>query len=761
MTVEEFYRAVAGAGTVSEVEEALTAFSAEHSAELAWKPFGGKPNNRGVIELSADPGRSVVERLTNSIDAVLELEHERHRGLPTCRTPREGASAWLNVPEGGLSEMTAAQRRALAHRVVVKLLPGDSREQRTVEVQDGGIGLAADEMPNTILSLNESNKWQKHYLAGTYGQGGSSTLAVSRYTFIASRRSDDLPVGFTIVRYLDLPPEEYKTGHYVYLCMGGKVLEGKLQAEELGTGTLVKHFGYDLSSYPSPVGPNSVYGLLNETLFDPVMPVWLDNRIHDYRRVIKGSRNALNGALDEGDEERRGPRIAHPMPMFHVPLEDYGRIGIEYWVLERPSRENKRPSAAYVNPSKPIVLTLNGQAHAELSSVVIRKHAELPYLTQRLICHLDCNDLTAAAKRALFASTREEARRGIVYERIEEELVKALRSDDELIRLNNEARQAGMRERDETATQEMRKEVARLLRIHGVSVAETGGEQPSGKEGVGQRPTRPRVPRPKPQPIEPHEPPTYIRIVWDEEADISFYADQRRYMRIETDANSSYYNPKDPAASRINIIVTGAEIRCSGSTPLQGGRMRAILECLPVSTVGAVGHVRVELSRPGLPTLSDERGYRIIEKPPSRPSDQQLTLPPFDWIPVDGPEDQRWTDLGWPEDVNAVASSAEMENGKLVIYYSTVFPPYTAQLRGVEQRNVGFGASFTGRYKIWLAVHSLILRRDQELAHEHQPDLFSEQEEAREREERCRTAKLSALFAAREVQLEPTTVETE
>ena len=34
-------------------------------------------------------------------------------------------------------------------------------------------------MKDTILSLNESNKIQKHYLAGTYGQGGSSTFAFS------------------------------------------------------------------------------------------------------------------------------------------------------------------------------------------------------------------------------------------------------------------------------------------------------------------------------------------------------------------------------------------------------------------------------------------------------------------------------------------------------------------------------------------------------------------------------------------------------
>ena len=125
-----------------------------------------------------------------------------------------------------------------------------------------------------------------------------------------------------------------------------------MSATATAQGTLVKHFGYDLSGYPSPLGPNSLYGSLNTILFDPVMPIWLDDRVHSYRRVIKGSRNALNGAVDDGDE-RTGPALSHNVPMFNVSLGDFGRIGIEYWVLEQPTRANKRPSAAFVNPAKP------------------------------------------------------------------------------------------------------------------------------------------------------------------------------------------------------------------------------------------------------------------------------------------------------------------------------------------------------------------------------------------------------------------------
>jgi hypothetical protein len=667
------------------------------------------------------------------------------------------------VPAGGLSDLTPAQRRALAQGISVKILAGEGPDSRILEVRDTGIGLTPENMQGTILSLNESNKMQKHYLAGAYGQGGSSSFAPSKWTFIASRH-DGLPVvGFTVVHYEDLPPETYKMGRYVYLVLNREVLVAEIPNDVFRAGTLVKHFGYDLSPYPSPLGPNSVYGMLNTVLFDPVLPVWLDDfEVHGYRRVIKGSRNALKGAVDEGDEERRRTTLSHSIPLFYTSLgTDYGRVGVEYWVLERPVRENKRPSAAFVNPAKPIVLTLNGQNHDEFSQSVIRKAAELPYLSQRLICHVNCDNLTPMAKRALFASTREGVRRGAVYDLVQQELIRILRSDDELTRLNNEAREHGREEQDASAVQQMRHEVARLLRLQGADVGTGTGSEPSPEPVTPERPRRPRPPRPPPQPIELHDPPTYIKLVWAEDEDITFHREQRRYIRVVTDAASTYHNAADPSQSRINFIVMGEGVISRGSTPLEGGRLRLIAEGSNTATVGQTGAIRVELSRPGAPTLSDERSFKIVDVPPARPRPQRATLPPFRVEPVRGPSDNRWNDLAWPDDISEVASSAENEEGTLVIYYSTMFPKYARQRQALEVRDISKANSYTKRYEVWLAVHSLMLRqRELRAAGDPQStsDVPDEFEEERERQERVRVATLSALFAAREVQIteEPT-----
>jgi len=756
VTNREFFVALQSAGTLADALTAVDEYT-DVTNEASWVPVGNRENNRGTIEASGDPGRAVIERVTNGIDAVLEAEHVAHGGIPACKSPREAATSWLNVPPNGLSQMSQQERQRLAHRVTLTILPGDTKEARVLEVRDLGTGLTQEEIPRTILSLNESNKMQKHYLAGAYGQGGSATFAASTLTFIASRAAKSNEIAFTVVRFRDLPPEQYKTGHYVYLVAAGKVIATAVDDLEFPVGTLVRHFGYDLSGYDGALGPGSVYGLLNQTLFDPVMPVWLDNQVRKYRRVIKGSRNALNGAVDEGDERQSGPTLSHQMRMLYIPIGEYGRIGVEYWVLEAPTKTNRKPSAAYVNPARPILLTLNGQAQAELPSSLIRKDAELPYLTQRLVCHVDCNSLTPAALRQLFVSNREGARSGNLLQSIRNELINVLIHDDELTRLNDEARNATLKERDESDVMEARKIVAKMLRLHGVDVPEAGmsgaATQQEGAQKGEPRTGQHRKRKPL-EPIELHEPPTRIKIVWSEDSEIPFYAEQRRYLRIETDAESSYHSATDPHASRINFIVSDGEVALRASSPLQGGRMRAVFDCLPSAKVDGRGTIRVELSRPGLPALSDEREFVVVNQPLPKPDEKKVTLPQINFVPV-AITDEAWTTLEWPEDTNAIASSAIDEQGVHTVYYSTEFPAFKSRFSTFEKRSPDLAKSFEKRYGIWLVVHSLLYKHQQpERANTDNESEEAEEKQAEtERSERIRVATLSAMIAAREMQL--------
>jgi len=735
MKSNDLYKRLLSCQTVKQFEILLDAFIDKNESNVSWKPVGDW-NNSGVIGVSADPGRALIERVTNAMDAILEYEHFSHKGLPDCRSPKEAASAWLAVPEEGLSGLTSAKRRELAQKVQVILEEGSGKDKRVVEVRDYGIGIASNDMKNTILSLNKSNKMQKHYLAGTYGQGGSSTFAVSQYTLIASKHKDSASVGFTIVKYDDLFQFEDDEKIFQY-------------------GTQVRHYGFDLHSYAYAFGPNSVYGLLNEMLFDPVMPIWLDNKIYDWRRTIKGSCTALSGAVDSEDETK-APTLSHHIPSFYVPLgSENGGVMMQYWLLAPSDKKSTTPTASFVNDKKPIVLTLNGQNHAELPVSIIKKNAELPYLARRLIVHIDCNRLSPEAKRALFVSTREEVRKGMVRDLIEEEVINALKADDDLIRLNTEAYAEVINEEDESAKKEMRDEVARLLKIQGMEIAGSTGAEATDEEGdTTERITHPRKGRRKPKPIELHEPPTYIKILRDEEKAIRFYPSQSRYIRIETDAQSQYHDHKKPEASRINVMVMGEGLAKEvATTPLKGGRMRVIFKCLKSIEIGVKGNIRVELTRPGLPVLFDECGYEVVKPPEAKKSQRKITLPPFKCIPVD-PDSSLWIEtLSWPDDSTKVASEAIFANGELIIYFSTVFPRYFDQMTFFERRDPMQAKSFTERYKIWIAVHSLFIFEAQQNSDDRSNGIeeVAEERSKWECEERCRSAALAVLFATREV----------
>lgn len=754
MKVEELFRRFSLGEDYDVLHTALIKFISENESAVAWHPVGDKINNKGIIEVSADPGRALVERVTNAIDAVLELEHDKHNGQPICMSPREAATAWLSVPREGLSKLSPAERRSLAQKVKIIIQKGKTRQYRIFQVRDFGIGISLEDMPKTILSLNESNKLSKHYLAGTYGQGGSATFNVSQLTFVASRKVGEKTVSFTLVKYQELDPERYKTGNYVYLTINGSLPTLEVDDKLFPAGTLVRHFGYDLSKYNSSLGSASVYGLLNQVLFDPVLPIWLDDEVQDYRRTIKGSRNALNGAVDE---EGKGPGLAHNMPMFYVELPEHGLIGIEYWVLEKPTAHGKNPAEAFVNSSKPVVLTLNGQNHAELPKNLLTKETGLPYLSNRVIVHIDCNNLTGLGKRKLFVSNREDVRQGHVLELIKAEIVKALNSDDVLVKLNSEAKQSIERQRDETSVKEMKAEVARLLRLQGLSIADDFGASGSKGKPSEKRPVHPR-PRPiTPPAIETHEPPTYFKILWEQEKPITFYTGQRRYLRIVTDANETYHNVIDPSLSRVNVILPDGQIvEQKGSTPLRGGRMRLIVQGVS-DDIGQKGKIRVELNRVGLPVLFDEREIEIIKEPEKPKSESKPSLPPFDVIPVSQSDSDNWSMLQWPDNVTEVACSAVEDQGVHTVYYNTDFPKYAEQKASLESRDESMSQSFTKRYEIWLAVHSLLMKQDEENGVNKNIDIDPEILTDLEQRERIRSAILSVMFAKREVQFETST----
>lgn len=737
------------ADTLDDVRQLVDEYVQLKTEWVVWRPVGDRKNNSGTIQAGGDPARSLMERVTNGIDAVIEFAHHEHHGKPDCRSPREAAQAWFGIPASGLHKLTSVGRRKLAQgAVTLSLTPGDGKAKRTVTIADKGLGLTAEQMPRTILSLNAENKIDKFYLSGAFGQGGSATFATSDYTLIASRSvKDPTVVAFTVVKLE--PPQGIKLGTYSYLTVSGALPTTLHIPEAFGDfSTIVKHFGFDLDDYPSPLGPNSVYGRAQAILFEPILPFWFENKVHGYSRTIKGSRTALNGAKDEDDEDSK---LVWSNPLFFVDLGEHGFLGIEYWVLE-PSTKTA-PNKAFVSGSKPIVLTINGQTHAEWPASILRKDAGLMHLASRMVVHLDCNQLSFDAKRVLFVSNREESRKGLVRNMMLQELLGALKSDEKLAQLEEQARLAGTKEKDESAEREVRKEVAKMLRLFGFSASEEGGAEKAAEStekapGGGEKRSRPR-----PEPIQVNEPPSFLELVGDEPTE--FFPGQRRYMRIRTDAHSKYHDASDPMKSRFSFLVDGEEVKPSGSSELRDGHMRAVFAAKDDAKVGAKGRITVELRPPSHATLSSSLSYAIVETPPAKQGGSKVDLPNIDCQPVESKESQEWVELAWPDDPSEVAADYQYQvaNDTLVIRYSTIFPRYRTVREQFAAKDSVRAASFERRFEIWLITSVLIHWQDTQgdPTKLSETDLEPEKLDDFRRDELRRMSKAAVLYAQREV----------
>lgn len=118
--------------TTSQIESIIENIRDEYGERITYKSVGNRDNNFGQIQIGTDPGKSIVERLTNGIDANLEREFELHKGIPNCDNPRDAANSWLGIPTKGSYLLTATKRRELARSIQLVVEKGEDKSHVNV-----------------------------------------------------------------------------------------------------------------------------------------------------------------------------------------------------------------------------------------------------------------------------------------------------------------------------------------------------------------------------------------------------------------------------------------------------------------------------------------------------------------------------------------------------------------------------------------------------------------------------------------------------
>ena len=206
----------------------------------AWRPFGDKEDNFSTIgNQSGDADVAVVEKLVNSVDAVLMGEcwsagiqpnsPDAPRSIPEAVAQFFSDDRSRAETLGSISRWDAQKRRTISRRIT--LAATGTRRKPCFTIVDNGEGQTPLSMPDTLLSLDKQNKVDVHFVQGKFNMGGTGALrfcgrhnlqlVISRRNPNITRIGSDDPShhqwGFTVVRR-ENPTESKRVSTYRYLA---------------------------------------------------------------------------------------------------------------------------------------------------------------------------------------------------------------------------------------------------------------------------------------------------------------------------------------------------------------------------------------------------------------------------------------------------------------------------------------------------------------------------------------------------------------
>lgn len=690
--MKKIFEQLLNANTAREITDILEVLTEDF--EIKWLPVGGRGNNQSTINMGTDPAAGLVERITNSIDAVLDLEWYE-QGCPTdIDSPRLAAQKWFNIQEGKLRNIKDASGKSiqeLGKRISVTLKDSEREDFPTVEIRDYGTGIKGEDFAKTILSLNDNNKIDKLHQMGAYGQGGSTALSFNTFTIIISRPHKILKKGnsvsFTIVRFNDGGVGQKKLGWYEY-CVSDKhqPFSIDLPEDKFKSGTLVRHIGMDIGKYKAKItGPtSSLWYLAHHFLFDTVLPFTITGeRESDLTKGKKENRIVLGNnrrlTLGGGDERE----LTQYKNDASLTFKD-GKVTVYWWVLTIEGEKPWDRIKNYTQASQPIIITFNGQKQGHLLNSIIKTELKLPFLEKYLVVQIECDQMDNESKRQLFSSTRENTRDTSIKKELERLVIDTLEADDELKRLDKERRDRYLQKDETEAMDKLKKRLA--SRINHYLKATGGGT------GVKASETSQTVKTKKQPPIPINDPPTFLEITTPDEKEV--FIGKTFSVKFKTDAHPNLFSNPDWFFAVIEPHSFGS---FTGSARVVDGYGIAYFKTSDAVEEGVEAKITLELRPPRQKTITDT--VSVIAAPLPEGSDDKnpgnKNAPKIEIINVNE-NHQYYKDNNWNK---ANLASVEDDQDTVYIYINDSNQHLTKLLERAQQYSTQAVDSIKNRYR--------------------------------------------------------------
>jgi hypothetical protein len=494
--------------------------SRELEAHLTAKGFQrkifGRFNQKSSIDAASESDRGVTERLSNAFDASLTAARRLAGYAQSDRslTPRNAAQRFLN-PNRDDANWTPQYKVISFQKPVIqfwkeaedekhrfrKYNPGDGLA--TVLVRDTSLGIARERMPKTILELNSDDKLKTFEAIGQFGHGGSSALAFCESCLVISQPRFET-IGNEFYWTLIFPEQEVEASKQSlvrkWFADDDELplvasLDDFPDIAETMPGTSLWHFGYNRGGWIKPIsGPEQTnpWGRLGRLFFSYPLPFEIygefartDSKAGTGRRTIKGAYFRL---LEKSDDraiiEYRSSEKSENLMVEGVA---YGQFSVFTFVLKERSAVRD-----YVDNRHPVIMTLNGQNHGEMTSTMI-VDANLPELASSSIVEIRLDGLDDEALSEIISNSREAPKNTTFTRVLKERVVELLKDDDALQDIEKQRQE----EKAKQSSADLNKKIARFLSsILSDALAmpseESGGNAP-GPGGGGGTP-RPEVP---------------------------------------------------------------------------------------------------------------------------------------------------------------------------------------------------------------------------------------------------------------------------
>ena len=427
MDLEQLFRRFYSADTEAKVNRVVQDISSDKS--VSWVPYGDNESFFGVIEnQQASPVPALVEKITNSIDAILMRRcYEGSIDPKSSSAPKSVNEAISSFFEASQSWDLPGKRAIQAESI--QILASGPRHDTSLVIYDDGEGQHPEDFSKTFLSLLRGNKNEIRFVQGKYNMGGAGAVVFcgkKRYQLVASKRFDKTgKFGFTIMRKHPLSAEEEQTRKntwYEYLLIDEEIPAFEVDTLNLGlhnrvftTGTIIKLYSYNLPSGSRSVISRDLNQSINEFLFEPALPVYTIDTKKRYPKDLNLERHLYG--LKRRLEEDGSKYIQTFFSETHND-SDIGSLKITVYIFNpridgKSAKETKETiKREFFKNNMSVMFSLNGQVHGSFTSEFITRSLKFNLLKDYLLIHVDCTNLINSFRTELFMGSRDRLKNG-------------------------------------------------------------------------------------------------------------------------------------------------------------------------------------------------------------------------------------------------------------------------------------------------------------------------------------------------------------